>query len=81
MLYVSLSNGAFGKDVNRLVGFIILAITLYSCKQLCLTLKQYSLTTRHRRQHVQRSQQHENNLTLSSNSNNENLEWVLLSFY
>ncbi|CAF4325175.1 unnamed protein product, partial [Adineta steineri] len=74
MLYVSLSNGAFGKDVNRLVGFIILAITLYSCKRLCLTLKQYSLTARHRRQHVQRSQQHENNLTLSSNNNNnENL--------
>ncbi|CAF0761837.1 unnamed protein product [Adineta steineri] len=76
MLYVGLSNGGFEKDANCLVGFIILAVTLYSCKRLCPTLKQYSLTARHRRQHVQRSQQHENNLTLSSNSNNENLELV-----
>ncbi|CAF1449270.1 unnamed protein product [Adineta steineri] len=75
-LYVGLSDGQFGKGVNCLVGFIILEITLYLCKRLCPTLKQYSLTARHRRQHVQRSQQHENNLTLSSNNNNENLELV-----
>ncbi|CAF1380678.1 unnamed protein product [Adineta steineri] len=77
MLYVGLSNGEFEKDANCLVGFIILAITLYSCKRLCPTLKQYSLTTVHRHQYVQRSQQYENNLTLSSNNNNnENLELV-----
>ncbi|CAF0821422.1 unnamed protein product [Adineta steineri] len=75
MLYVSLSNGRFRNDASCLAGFIILAITLYSCKRLCPTLKQYSLRTVHRRQHVQRSQEHENNLILSSN-NNENLELI-----